>query len=79
MLMVPVFQEFVVGESSATFDTYPKEGLALDHFGMNKFEHEEDGSYDQVRRQLMKMAENSKIIMDGRGLGKETYFQKLCY
>jgi len=63
-------KEFVVGQSSATFDTWPKEGLALDHFGMNKFEHAEDGSYDQVRRQLAKMAENSNRIMDGRGLGK---------
>lgn len=37
---------------------------------MNKFEDDEDGIYDQVRRQLVKMAEDSNRIMDGRRLGK---------
>jgi hypothetical protein len=68
--MPDVPRELIVGQLSATFDTFPKEGLALDHFGMNKFEDEEDGSYDQVRRQLVKMAESSNGIIDRRGLGK---------
>ena len=72
-LITPVFQELIVGQSSATFDNYQKQGLALDHFGMNKFENEEDGSYHQVRWQLVKMAEKSNRIMDGRGLGKTAH------
>ncbi|KAK4149171.1 hypothetical protein C8A00DRAFT_38231 [Chaetomidium leptoderma] len=63
-------REFIVGEPSATFDAFPKEGLALDHFGMNKFEEEEDGIFHQVRRQLVKMAENSAVIMEQRGLAR---------
>jgi hypothetical protein len=66
-----------VGESSATFDTCPKGGLALDHFDMNKFQDDEDGNYHQVRQQLVKMAENSNRIIDGRGLGKTAYMTRV--
>jgi hypothetical protein len=51
--------------------------MALDHFGMNKFEDNQDGHYDQVRRQVVNMAEGSKRIMEERRLGKPPAVKRL--
>jgi len=65
----------VVGESSATLDADNKEGLALDHFDMNKFENEKDGIFRQVCWQLEKMARRSAEIRGQRGRGETHSFQ----
>lgn len=52
-------QEFVVDESSACIDGYPKYGLGLDHFNLNKFASPEDGHYKAVKRQVQKMAKEA--------------------
>lgn len=44
---------------------------------MNKFENSEDNNYKSVRRQIVKMVNGSKAIIDGRGLGKATPSQEL--
>ncbi|RYP60580.1 hypothetical protein DL771_010471 [Monosporascus sp. 5C6A] len=66
-----VSPEFVVGESSGTLSGHRKGGLPLDHFAMNKFEDEEDANYASVRREIRIMKNESKAIIDGRGLAAE--------
>ncbi|KAE8442032.1 hypothetical protein EG329_003889 [Mollisiaceae sp. DMI_Dod_QoI] len=58
--------EFVVGVSSGTLSGHLNEGLPLDHFAMNKFEDADDDNYKSVRRQIVKMSEASKAIIEGR-------------
>jgi len=62
--------EFVVNESSGAFDQYPKDGLELNHFQMNKFEDEEDGNYQSVRGAIVDMMKAARGIMNGRGMSK---------
>ncbi|RYO77015.1 hypothetical protein DL764_010256 [Monosporascus ibericus] len=66
----PEEEEFVVNESSGTFDHHPKGGLALDHFQINKFENEEDGNYEFVRETIIEMMERTKGILNGRETSK---------
>ncbi|RYP86818.1 hypothetical protein DL770_004851 [Monosporascus sp. CRB-9-2] len=66
-----VSPEFVVGESSGTLSGHMKGGLPLDHFAMNKFEDSEDANYASVRREILKMKNESKAIIDGRSLAAE--------
>jgi hypothetical protein len=37
---------------------------------MNKFEDAEDGNFKSVRKQIKKMSDASRGIMEGRALGK---------
>ncbi|OHW95943.1 hypothetical protein CSPAE12_05519 [Colletotrichum incanum] len=56
--------EFVVGESSATLISHEKEGLALDHFGINEFENVEDNHYQCVLEHIKQMVKEAKSIED---------------
>ncbi|KAH6689853.1 hypothetical protein F5X68DRAFT_254489 [Plectosphaerella plurivora] len=57
-------KEFVATEGSATLDGHEKEGLASDHFQMNKFEDNEDGNYKCVKVQIEKMVNMAKSTVD---------------
>lgn len=61
----------MVSESSATLATHRKEGLALDHFGMNKFENEQDNHYQCVLEQIIGMAKEAKDFLEHGDLGKD--------
>ncbi|GJC99405.1 hypothetical protein ColKHC_08231 [Colletotrichum higginsianum] len=54
-------QEFVVGQSSATLLGHEKQGLALDHFGINKFEDNQDNNYQKVSWRILKMVREAKV------------------
>ncbi|KAK1976053.1 hypothetical protein LZ30DRAFT_693147 [Colletotrichum cereale] len=56
--------EFVVGESLAPLNSHDKEGLALDHFGINKCEDDNDNHYHYVIDQVKKMAESVKLLSE---------------
>ncbi|OBR04763.1 LOW QUALITY PROTEIN: And nb-arc domain-containing protein [Colletotrichum higginsianum IMI 349063] len=53
--------EFVVGQSSATLLGHEKQGLALDHFGINKFEDNQDNNYQKVSWRILKMVREAKV------------------
>ncbi|KAH8195586.1 hypothetical protein TruAng_010242 [Truncatella angustata] len=61
-------RELFVNQSSGTLPGHQSEGLALDHFAMNKFEDSEDDNYKSVRRQIKNMVSKSKALMESRGL-----------
>lgn len=67
-------KEFVINEKSGTLDTEDKEGLALDHFNINKFEDKDDNCYKCVRNQVFVMAQASKEFMEDVVKGKTQFF-----
>ncbi|KAF3798632.1 hypothetical protein GCG54_00010785 [Colletotrichum gloeosporioides] len=54
-------KEFLVGESSATLSGHERQGLAVDHFYINKFEDKFDNHYRNVAYQLLKMVKEAKM------------------
>ncbi|KAF7541977.1 hypothetical protein G7Z17_g11846 [Cylindrodendrum hubeiense] len=62
--------EFVVNESSGTLNGYESNGLELDHFHMNKFENNNDESYQCVKNEIVRMKKGSTKIMQDRTTGK---------
>ncbi|KAI0890817.1 hypothetical protein F4806DRAFT_485144 [Annulohypoxylon nitens] len=60
--------EFVVSESSATLTGVLNESLSLDHSSMNKFEDSSDDNYKSVLRQIRKMVDGSKKMIENRSL-----------
>jgi hypothetical protein len=45
----------VVDEISGCIDGYPKYGLLLDHFRLNKFSSPKDGNYKAVREEIQRL------------------------
>ncbi|KAF7530888.1 hypothetical protein G7054_g9423 [Neopestalotiopsis clavispora] len=68
--------EFLVDESTATLSGHEKEGLTLDHFGLNKFEAADDESFEVVRNRLVKIASNIQSMAGSQTLAREAYFAK---
>lgn len=56
-----LLQEFLVGESSATLSGHERQGLAVDHFYINKFEDKFDNHYRNVAYQLLRMVKEAKM------------------
>ncbi|KAL3295109.1 nb-arc domain-containing protein [Colletotrichum asianum] len=54
-------KEFLVGESSATLSGHERQGLAVDHFYINKFEDKFDNHYRNVAYQLLRMLKEAKM------------------
>ncbi|KAI8286404.1 hypothetical protein K4K60_000428 [Colletotrichum sp. SAR11_57] len=52
-------KEFLVGESSATLSGHERQGLAVDHFYINKFEDKFDNHYRNVAYQLLRMVKEA--------------------
>ena len=52
-------QEFVVDKVSGCIEGYPKHGLPLDHFRLNKFSDPEDGNYRAVRDEIQRLVEEA--------------------
>lgn len=50
-----------MGQSSATLLGHEKQGLALDHFGINKFEDNQDNNYQKVSWRILKMVREAKV------------------
>jgi hypothetical protein len=59
-----------VTESSGTLDGYGNESLSLDHFAINKFSSKDDDNYLSVRRQILKMNEKARELIEGQSPGK---------
>ncbi|KAF4829975.1 Protein SERAC1 [Colletotrichum tropicale] len=54
-------KEFLVGESSATLSGHERQGLAVDHFYINKFEDKFDNHYRNVAYQILRMVKEAKM------------------
>ncbi|KAK1850317.1 LipA and NB-ARC domain-containing protein [Colletotrichum chrysophilum] len=54
-------KEFLVGESSATLSGHERQGLAVGHFYINKFEDKFDNHYRNVAYQLLRMVKEAKM------------------
>jgi hypothetical protein len=67
-------QELVVDEISGCIDGFPKLGLALDHFQLNKFPSSDDNNYILVSAQVVKMAEEGSSRVRAR-LNRESSSQ----
>lgn len=63
----------MVSESSATLSGHEKEGLALDHMSMNKFEDQEDNHYQCVLYQIVKMAKEANDFSEQTETSKCAY------
>ncbi|KAI4593903.1 hypothetical protein KJ359_008947 [Pestalotiopsis sp. 9143b] len=63
--------EFVLNESSASLSGHEKEALALDHFGMNKFEAFNDSAYEAVVHQITELAGHARKSMSASPLAVE--------
>ncbi|KAF9766410.1 hypothetical protein IL306_001196 [Fusarium sp. DS 682] len=47
--------EFVVNQTSGTLNGHQNQELSLDHFGMNKFEDDQDSHYRSVKREIVRI------------------------
>ncbi|ETS86336.1 hypothetical protein PFICI_00164 [Pestalotiopsis fici W106-1] len=56
--------KFLVHESTTTLSGHEKEGLHLDHFGLNKFEAPDDDCFEVVKNRLVKIASNIQRMTD---------------
>lgn len=63
-------QEFVLNESSASLSGHQNQALALDHFGMNKFEASDDSAYEAVMHQITEMAAHAQSMSASPLVGK---------
>lgn len=58
----------MLNESSASLSGHEKEALALDHFGMNKFEAFNDSAYEAVVHQITELAGHARKSMSASPL-----------